>query len=104
MAGGSASALSLSRPAQASLTLQPAESLSRPKATFVTRLRPFRLPGRAARQLPDQSTTFRMESSSTDGSRLRGARVRRTCAQETNPTLVGPTQTSVNLATYAAPR
>ena len=35
---------------------------------------PFRLPGRAARQLPDQSTTFRMESSSTDGSRLRGAR------------------------------
>ena len=72
--GGSASALSLSRPAQASLALRPAESLSRPKATFVTRLRPFRLPGRAARQLPDQSTTFRMESSSTDGSRLRGAR------------------------------
>src|SRR5262247_2898998 len=67
--GGSASALSLSRPAQALLALQPAESLSRPKATFVTRLRPFRLPGRAARQLPDQSTTFRMESSSTDGSR-----------------------------------
>jgi hypothetical protein len=27
-----------------------------PKATFVTRLRPFGLPGRAARQLPDQST------------------------------------------------
>src|SRR5262245_60622789 len=76
--GGSASALSLSRPAQALLALQPAESLSRPKATFVTRLRPFRLPGRAARQLPDQSTTCRMESSSTDGSRLRGARVIRT--------------------------
>jgi hypothetical protein len=66
--GGSASALSLSRPAQALLALRPAESLSRPQATFVTRLRPFRLPGRAARQLPDQSTTFRMESSSTDGS------------------------------------
>jgi hypothetical protein len=30
MAGGSASALSLSRPAQASLTLQPSEPLSRP--------------------------------------------------------------------------
>src|ERR1700730_17996691 len=45
MAGGSASALSLSRPAQASLTLRPARSLSRPKATFVTRLQPFRLPG-----------------------------------------------------------
>src|SRR4029453_18533501 len=72
--GGSASALSLSRPAQALLALRPAESLSRPKETFVTRLRPFRLPGRAARQLPDQSTTFLMESSSTDGSRLRGAR------------------------------
>src|SRR4030088_2706104 len=44
-----------------------------PKATFVTRLQPFRLPGRAARQLPDQSTTFWVESSSTDVSRLRGA-------------------------------
>jgi hypothetical protein len=31
MAGGSASALSLSRPAQALLALQPAESLSRPR-------------------------------------------------------------------------
>jgi len=28
-----------------------------PEAAFVTRLQPFRLPGRAARQLPDQSTT-----------------------------------------------
>src|SRR5258706_12477043 len=44
-----------------------------PKATFVTRLQPFRLPGRAARQLPDQSTTLWEESSSTDDSRLRGA-------------------------------
>ena len=41
MAGGSASALSLSRPAQASLTLRPAGSLSRPQATFVTRLQPM---------------------------------------------------------------
>jgi hypothetical protein len=45
-----------------------------PKATFVTRLQPFRFPGRAARQLPDQSTTLWVESSSTGGSRLRGAR------------------------------
>jgi len=45
-----------------------------PKATFVTRLQPCRLPSRAARQLPDQSTILRVESSSTDGSRLRGAR------------------------------
>jgi hypothetical protein len=53
--------------------LRPTGSLSRPKATFVTRLQPFRLPGRAARQLPDQSTTLRVESSSTDDSRFRGA-------------------------------
>ena len=46
-----------------------------PKATFVTRLQPCRLPGQAARQLPDQSTTLRVESSSTDNPRLRGARV-----------------------------
>src|SRR4030088_942998 len=44
-----------------------------PEATFVTRLRPFRLPGRAARQLPDQSTTLWVESSSTSDPRLRGA-------------------------------
>jgi hypothetical protein len=45
-----------------------------PKAAFVTRLQPFRLPGRTARQLPDQSTTLWVESSSTGVSRLRGAR------------------------------
>src|SRR6266849_3552016 len=73
MAGGSASALSLSRPAQALLTLRPAGSLSRPQATFVTRLQPVQLPAQAARQLPDQSTTLRVDSSSTDDSRLRGA-------------------------------
>ena len=73
MAGGSASALSLSRPAQASLTLRPAGSLSGPQATFVTRLQPLRLPARAARQLPDQSTTLRVDSSSTDDPRLRAA-------------------------------
>src|SRR3979411_2360389 len=44
-----------------------------PKATFVTRLQPFRFPGRAARQLPDQSTTLWVESSSTSDPRLRGA-------------------------------
>ena len=32
-----------------------------PKAAFVTRLQPFRLPSRAARQLPDQSTTLWVE-------------------------------------------
>jgi hypothetical protein len=44
-----------------------------PKAAFVTRLQPFRSPGRAARQLPDQSTTLWVDSSSTGDSRLRGA-------------------------------
>src|SRR6202040_3492914 len=72
MAGGPASALSLSRPAQASLTLRPAGSLSPPQATLVTRLQPMRVPAKAARQLPDQSTTLRVDSSSTDDSRLRG--------------------------------
>lgn len=50
--GGSASTTSLSRPAQALLTLRPAGLLNRPKAAFVTRLRPDRLPDQAARQLP----------------------------------------------------
>jgi len=44
-----------------------------PKATFVTRLQPLRLPARAARQLPDKSTTLRVESSSTGNPRLQGA-------------------------------
>jgi hypothetical protein len=48
-----------------------------PKAAFVTRLQPFRLPGRTARQLPDQSTILWVESSSTGDSRLRGARPKR---------------------------
>ena len=39
-----------------------------------TRLQPCWLPSRAARQLPDQSTILRVESSSADDSRLRGAR------------------------------
>jgi hypothetical protein len=41
MAGGSASALSLSRPAQASLTSRPIGSFQSPTATFVTRLQPL---------------------------------------------------------------
>ena len=45
-----------------------------PKATFVARLQPGRLPDKAARQLPDLSTTIWVEPSSTGVSRLRGAR------------------------------
>jgi hypothetical protein len=73
MAGGSASALSLSRPAQASLTLRPVGSLSHQSglcheapALPVTRL--------SRSSATDQSTTLWVESSSTDGSRLQGAR------------------------------
>ena len=44
-----------------------------PKVAFVTRLQPCWLPDRAARQLPDQSTTPWVESSSTGDPRLRGA-------------------------------
>src|ERR1700726_787698 len=44
-----------------------------PKAAFVTRLRPGQLPNRSARQLPDQSTTLWVESSSTGNTRRRGA-------------------------------
>ena len=40
---------------------------------FVTRLQPGRLPDQAARQLPDLSTTIRVEPSSTGDPRLRGA-------------------------------
>ncbi len=49
-----------------------------PKAAFVTRLRPVRLLVQAARQLPDQSTTLWVESSSTSDTRLRGAPYGRT--------------------------
>src|SRR5258708_4122759 len=44
-----------------------------PKVTFVTRLQLSQLPGQTARQLPDLSTIFLVESSSTGVSRLRGA-------------------------------
>lgn len=74
MAGRSASTLSLSRPAQASLILRPVKLLSRPTAAFVTRLQPYQLPSKAARQLPDLSTSIRMGLSPTGDPRLRGAR------------------------------
>ena len=50
-----------------------AAPLCRCRATFVARLRPGQLPDRAARQLPDLSTTIPVEPSSTDGSRRQGA-------------------------------
>lgn len=44
-----------------------------PKAAFVTRLQPNRLPGKAARQLPDLSTIIWVEPPSTGVTRRRGA-------------------------------
>src|SRR3954469_23029286 len=45
-----------------------------PKAAVVTRLQPSQLPDQTARQLPEQSTTLRVEPSSTGDTRRRGAR------------------------------
>src|SRR3954470_11503982 len=44
-----------------------------PKAAFVTRFQPSQLPDQTARQLPEQSTTLRVEPSSTGDTRRRGA-------------------------------
>src|SRR3954447_19695168 len=44
-----------------------------PRAAFVTRLQPSQLPDQTARQLPEQSTTLRVEPSSTGDTRRRGA-------------------------------
>ena len=83
MAGGSTSALSLSRPAQASLALRPVGSLSRPKATFVARLQPSQLPSQAAHQLPDPIENCPGEPSSTDDPRRKGALpIRDVCRME----------------------
>src|SRR3954451_7881232 len=64
-----------------------------PKAAFVTRLQPSQLPDQTARQLPEQSTTLRVEPSSTGDTRRRGALGkaghRTQCASDRNLTLEG---------------
>jgi len=45
----------------------------------------MQLPAQAARQLPDQSTTLRVDSSSTDDSRLRGALPTPDVSNRSNP-------------------
>ena len=57
ISGGSASTISLSRPAQAYCALRPASLLARLSPDFVTRLPRGRLPDQAARQLPRLPTT-----------------------------------------------
>ena len=62
-------------PARLSSSPSTAWKKHKPKTNRLpTRLHPCQLPSRAARQLPDQSTILRVESSSTDDLRLRGAR------------------------------
>ncbi len=71
--GGSASTSSLSRPAQASLTLRPARSLDRPRRPLS---RGFGLTGRPTKPLVSYRslpTTLRVEPSSTGVPRHRGA-------------------------------
>jgi len=73
LAGGSASALSLSRPAQALLALRPAGSLSRPRRPLSRGSDPASCPAEPLASFRIQSTIIRVEPSSTDDSRLRGA-------------------------------
>ena len=47
--------------------------LSATQVDFCSKLRPGQLPSQATRQLPDLSTTIRLRSSLTDGSRRPGA-------------------------------
>src|SRR5208337_1640459 len=66
-----------------------------PKAAFVTRLQPGQSPSQTARQLPDQSTTLWVESSSTGDTRLRGA-------QNKNRTPLGFWQENVDFGDFQA--
>ena len=73
MAGGSASALSLSRPAQASLALRPAGSLSRPRRPLSRGSSPASYPTKPLVSFRTYRQLSGWRSSSTDDSRLRGA-------------------------------
>ncbi len=73
MAGGSASALSLSRPAQASLTLRPAGSLSRPRRPLSRGSSPRGCPHEPLVSYRINRQLSGWKSSSTSDARLRGA-------------------------------
>ena len=73
MTGGSASALSLSRPAQASLTLRPIGSLSRPRRPLSRGSSPAGHPAKPLVSYSDSSTSIRVEPSSTRETRQQGA-------------------------------
>src|SRR6202166_4869866 len=75
-----------------------------PKAAFVTRLQPCRLPGRTARQLPDQSTTLWVESSSTSDPRLRGALPKRdSCTAQISRGMLVPTSMTLTVLWRSRP-
>ena len=72
-AGGSASATSLSRPAQASRVLRPAGSLNRPKRPSSRGSNPPGYPARSLVSYQVPPTTSWVAPSSTDDTRRRGA-------------------------------
>src|SRR6516162_9093904 len=99
-AGGSASASLLSRPAQASLPLRPADSLGRPKATFVTGLQPADYSDKLPVSYSTKPATIEVEPSSTGNTPLRGtlrkiaprrcARCRASRRDFAHPTIAAP--------------
>src|SRR5215472_17992269 len=78
-AGGSASASLLSRPAQASLPLRPADSLGRPKATFVTGLQPANYSDKLPVSYSIKPATIEVEPPSTGITPLRGTLCKIAC-------------------------
>ena len=90
MAGGSASALSLSRPAQALLALQ-ARRIARPPIGDLCHEAPARAVTRTSRSSATGSidNSPRVDSSSTDNSRLRGALPRADLAADRTRSICG---------------
>ena len=73
ISGGSASATSLSRPAQASLTLRPVGLLNRPRRPLSQGFSPAGYPAKPLASYQIKPTTIWVEPSSTGDPRRRGA-------------------------------
>src|SRR5437870_13914510 len=71
--GGSASALRLSRPAQTSLTLRPAQLLNRPRRPLSRGSSPASYPAKPLVSYRSKSTTLRVAPAATGHTRPRGA-------------------------------
>ena len=89
LAGGSASALTLSRPAQALLTLRPARSLSRPRRPLLRGSSPASYPAKPLVSYQNQSTILSVNSSSIGDSRLRRGQ-HLPCASQQNDSIAPP--------------